>query len=216
MRRRPSVFSKIRSFLRGPKLSPAYVSRLPRPRQGHRTFVVSDTHFDHKNIIRYCGRPFSDVESMNRTLVYNWNSVVGLGDTVYFLGDLAFGRGSRPPGYWLRHLNGRKVVIRGSHDRHIRGARKVQVLSYNGTQFLLVHDPHDVENWNGWVIHGHKHTDSRGSCPARYPFVNGYNKTVNVNVELTGYKPVNLDYLYSLGLDRIERMNTINSIPKKW
>jgi len=218
-----SIFGiKIRNPFTKSKPSPMHIPRTQQPKQGQRIFVVSDTHFDHANIIDYCNRPFRrpnksrDVESMNRTLVNNWNHTVSPNDIVYFLGDLAFGRGSRPPGYWLRRLNGRKIMIRGSHDRHIRGARNVHVLNYNGIRFLLVHDPNDVRNWNGWVIHGHKHRDKRGNCPVRYPFINGHNKTVNVNVELTGYKPVNLDYLCSLGLDRIKRMNTINSIPEKW
>ena len=97
-----------------------------------------------------------------------------------------------------------------------RWRRVFKKIDYNGIQFLLVHDPNEVINWNGWVIHGHKHRDNRGNCPSRYPFINGRNKTINVNVELTGYKPVDLDYLCSLGLDRIKRMNDINSIPEKW
>ena len=153
---------------------------------------------------------------MNRTLVNNWNHVVGPNDIVYFLGDLAFGHGARPPGYWLRRLNGRKIMIRGTHDRYVRGANNYQVINHNGVPFFLVHDPNDVRNWNGWVIHGHHHMDEKGNCPIRHPFINGHNKTVNANVELTGYKPVNLDYLCSLGLDKVKRMNTISSMPEKW
>jgi calcineurin-like phosphoesterase family protein len=223
---RPGTFSifgiKITNPFTKPKPSPTYIPRPTQPKKGQKIFVVSDTHFDHANIIDYCSRPFRrsngsrDVESMNRTLINNWNRIISPNDIVYFLGDLAFGRGSRPPGYWLRRLNGHKIMVRGSHDRYIRGAKKVHILNYNGARFLLVHDPNDVRNWDGWVIHGHKHRDKNGNCPSQYPFINGYNKTVNVNVELTGYKPVNLDYLCSLGLDRIKRMNTINSIPEKW
>ena len=223
---RPDTFSifgiKIRNPFTKPKPSPRHIPRPAQPKQGQKIFVVSDTHFDHTNIIRYCNRPFTypnkspNVEAMNRTLVNNWNLTVSRHDVVYFLGDFVFGRGSRPPGYWLKRLNGRKIMIRGSHDRNIRTNKNYQVLSYNGIRFFLVHDPNNVGNWNGWVIHGHKHTDKMGNYPIRYPFINGYNKRVNVNVELTGYKPVNLDYLCSLGLDTIKRMNTINSIPEKW
>jgi len=69
-------------------------------------FFTGDLHLDHANIIKYCKRPFSDVEEMNRTLISNWNNTIGKKDTVYFLGDLAFGRGSRTTDYWLEKLNG--------------------------------------------------------------------------------------------------------------
>jgi calcineurin-like phosphoesterase family protein len=221
---RPGTFSIFGIRIRNPfaksKPSPAYIPHPTRPKKGQNLFVVSDTHFDHTNIIRFCNRPFRypnkspNKEAMNRTLVNNWNRTVSPNDIVYFVGDLRHGRGSRPPRYWLRRLNGRKITVRGNHDP--RTWQKYRVLDYNGIRFLLIHDPTEATNWNGWVIHGHKHRDNRGHCPTRYPFINGHNKTINVNVELTGYKPVNLDYLCSLGLDGIKRMNTINSLPEKW
>jgi calcineurin-like phosphoesterase family protein/curved DNA-binding protein CbpA len=211
----------IRNPFRRPKKPPPQFTPPSRPRQGQKIFVTSDTHFDHTNIIRYCNRPFKcgggspDVQLMNRTLVRNWNQVVGQNDIVYFLGDLVYGRGAKAPGYWLRQLNGHKIMIRGSHDQRVRGAKNIVIMSHNGIKFLLVHDPADVRNWNSWVIHGHKHTDSRGNCPNRYPFINGRDKTINVNVEFTGFKPVNLDYVCSLGLDKIKRMDFLNSIPER-
>jgi calcineurin-like phosphoesterase family protein len=51
-------------------------------------WFTADHHFGHANILRYCKRPFADVEEMNAALVENWNRVVTKGDTVYHLGDL--------------------------------------------------------------------------------------------------------------------------------
>ena len=78
-----------------------------------RTFVTSDLHLDHTNIIKYCKRPFMNTEDMNKTLVDNWNNTISNKDTVYFLGDMSFGKGSRSADYWLSKLNGNIFFIRG-------------------------------------------------------------------------------------------------------
>ena len=51
------------------------------------TFFTSDTHFNHANIIKFCNRPFKDVEQMNDVMIANWNGVIGKDDTVFHLGD---------------------------------------------------------------------------------------------------------------------------------
>ena len=40
-------------------------------------FFTSDTHFGHSKIIDYCKRPFSSIEEHDKTLIQNWNNVVG-------------------------------------------------------------------------------------------------------------------------------------------
>ena len=54
------------------------------------SWVMSDTHFGHKNVITSDSRPFEDVAEMDEALIENWNSVVKPGDTIYHLGDFAF------------------------------------------------------------------------------------------------------------------------------
>ena len=51
---------------------------------------ASDYHFSHHNIIRYCGRPFKDIEEMNATIIARHNERVKPDDTVFFLGDFVF------------------------------------------------------------------------------------------------------------------------------
>lgn len=158
-------------------------------------FVVSDMHFDHKNIIKYCNRPFSSVCDMNRTLIDNWNGSVRKGDRVYYLGDMTLGRKRSSIDFWLSKLNGEVRFIRGNHDLDpIMKAVVIEdrfPIKYGGYEFLLMHDPYRPPDWNGWIIHGDKHNTS----PVEYPHINRRNKTVNVCVEYTGYTPMNLDVI---------------------
>ncbi len=161
-----------------------------------RKFLIGDLHLDHGNIIEYCGRPFGSAEEMNDYMVKMWNETVCPRDLVYYLGDVSFGRGCRPPSFWLPRLNGRKVLIKGNHDRSrdLRGFEWYNSLvrSYNGAKFLLIHAPEDAPwDWNGWIIHGHHHDNNL----RKYPFIERVNQTVNVSAEVLNYKPIELEVL---------------------
>ncbi len=178
-----------------------------------RTYLISDLHLDHANIIGYCARPFANAHEMNRVMIDNWNRTVRPQDTIYFLGDMAFGRGSKPPQHYLSQLNGHITFIRGNHDKGFKGAKESEVLNHNGMKFLLIHDPADApSNWGGWVIHGHTHNaDLRN-----HPFINGEKKTINVGVELVNYRPIELETLLAMGIGTIRRADTINTRPERF
>ena len=78
-------------------------------------FFTSDTHFFHKNIIRFCQRPFNDMDDMQEKLISNWNNTVPKDGIVFFLGDFAFGNSTE----WIKiinQLNGYIYFILGNHD----------------------------------------------------------------------------------------------------
>lgn len=76
-------------------------------------FMTSDLHFGHKNILKHCNRPYDSVEDMDEGLVANWNNKVPKKDSiVYIVGDFAFNNHNK----YLSRLNGKKVLIIGSHD----------------------------------------------------------------------------------------------------
>lgn len=79
---------------------------------GSKVFFTSDTHFYHGNVIRFCNRPFENVEMMNETIISNWNNTVGLDDTVFHLGDFCLG-GSAEWTKILDRLNGqgRRIIF---------------------------------------------------------------------------------------------------------
>lgn len=95
------------------------------------TFFISDTHFNHKNIIlpSYCNRPWNsgidengetivtkeDVQRMNEDIISNWNKTVSNDDIVWHLGDFALGNRNEIKNIVSR-LNGHKYIVLGNHD----------------------------------------------------------------------------------------------------
>jgi len=176
------------------KKKEGFFSRLANFGRKKNIFLISDTHFDHTNIIRYCQRPFKSTSEMNEVMLSNWNKTVKKGDIVFFLGDLIFGRGSREVDYWLKQLNGEIYFVAGNHEKKskILDYYDKLIIKYKGKKFLLVHDPADTpEDWNDWVIAGHHHNNKTGE----FPLVNKKTKKMNVSVELIDYTPIKLEEL---------------------
>lgn len=81
---------------------------------GSGVYFTSDTHFNHNSILKFCNRPFETIEEHDNKLIENWNSVVGLDDTVFHLGDFCFG--GAPKWKEIRsQLNGHIILIVGNH-----------------------------------------------------------------------------------------------------
>lgn len=97
-----------------------------------RVWITSDTHFNHKNIIKYCNRPFVDVENMNKELIERWNNTVAKDDIVYHLGDFMLGSRSGL-NTMVSKLNGRINIVLGNHDN-------LKYMDYINAGFNRVYD----------------------------------------------------------------------------
>jgi calcineurin-like phosphoesterase family protein len=62
-------------------------------------WFTSDFHLGHRNIIRYCNRPFDSTDDMDATILANLNKKVGENDILYFLGDFCLGGTNRAKHY---------------------------------------------------------------------------------------------------------------------
>jgi len=159
------------------------------------TFLISDTHFGHTNVCKFCRddgsplRPWNDVEEMNQALVDNWNRTVTEKDKVYMLGDVAIPRHSLK---WLAKLNGTKILIRGNHDIFKIGDYLPYFKDIRGCHYLdkaiLTHIPIHPVNLKRYSanIHGHLHfrlvpEEKTGLPDPRY---------FNVCVENINYTPI--------------------------
>jgi len=122
-----------------------------------KTYVTSDLHFGHTNIMKFCPLTrarYKDVSSMNELMIKEWNEIVEPGDLVYILGDVAFMSGS-DAGRIMSRLNGDKILIEGNHDRKtlmdatfrksFKEVHKYLWLTYEGTQVVMFHYP--IAEW---------------------------------------------------------------------
>lgn len=154
---------------------------------------------------------------MDRTIVANWNNLVGKDDTVYHLGDVAFATPDRIK-HILENLNGRKILIIGNHDRNANrmveyGFAEVhqsikQLELSNGTLVNLSHYPYrgsttdpyhevkfdtkNIDDDGRNLICGHVHI-AWDSKPGKYK-----NWMINVGVDVQDFKPVSEDELIQL------------------
>ena len=175
-----------------------------------KTYFISDTHFNHKNIIKYCKRPFKDVEEMNKVLIENWNNTVTDFDTVFHLGDVALTSESDMKEL-IPKLKGKKFLIRGNHDKKsIEFFRSVgfgfipeNPLKLNNEKLILSHKPlKDTEIPKGYVnVHGHIHNNPLHKVnpitnEMEYPEDSYSEKLhINVSVDVIGFKPISLKEL---------------------
>ena len=143
-----------------------------------RTWITSDLHFGHTNIMKFCpqarARFRNDVNYMNEAMVAEWNSIVEPEDMVYILGDVAFLPAQKASEY-MERCNGRKILIQGNHDRKLlndpsfrREFKEVhQYLRYNhdGQLVIMMHYPiYEWDQMHRGAVHfyGHVHGAKTG------------------------------------------------------
>lgn len=169
-------------------------------------FLISDTHFNHTNIIKYCDRPFHSAHEMNEALIYNWNSVVSENDIIYHLGDFGLGNDEQVKAITSR-LNGKKILILGNHDvrRGIErwkslGFYEVYKKEFRVGKYILTHRP--IEISKDYInIFGHIHNKEP------HESFNS-NNHINVSVEVTNYYPIEFDE--KLGIIDVNYDNKMN------
>jgi calcineurin-like phosphoesterase family protein len=148
-------------------------------------YFISDTHFGHSNILRYCKRPFlkeGDLDSkgnwvsqyiatqrtkeMDDTIIRNWNSKVTDEDIVFFLGDFCLSKSSEAPNsrkdafdYYRNQLKGDIIFFKGNHDGNNKCKSIIEsiVIQHGGKRIYLTHNPKFAKDDFEWNFCGHTH-----------------------------------------------------------
>jgi calcineurin-like phosphoesterase family protein len=175
----------------------------------HSTWIVSDTHWGHENIVGYSARP----EDHDLVMLEQWRAYVPDDATVLHLGDLSWKNNA-----WFRNLiaprltGARKLLILGNHDKS-RPSFYKQCGFQIVRPFAITHASYEVEfdhypadrrlMDDQWRVHGHIHNNGyadSGRDPETgernphqlVPFLRNH---INLSVEQTRYRPVNLGLL---------------------
>ena len=155
-------------------------------------YFTSDTHFNHDSIRKHCNRPWDSVEEMDKALIDNWNKCINPGDTVYHLGDFAFG-GHEIVKNYRNKLNGKVHLILGNHDYRNRihniedlfsSTNNMLTLKYNHEKIVLCHYP--MRSWDSschgsYQLYGHSHG-----------LIEPIGKQMDVGVDANGYMPLSI------------------------
>lgn len=155
-----------------------------------KTFVISDTHFGHNNIIKYANRPWETTAEMDEAMVEFWNETVRPEDKVYHLGDVTLGKKNLEI---INKLNGHITLIAGNHDiyntkEYLKYFDNVRACKeFNG--YILTHipvHPNQKARYKG-NIHGHMH-EKVLEDPWYF----------SACVEQIGYKPININEVFKI------------------
>lgn len=168
-------------------------------------YFSSDLHLNHRNIIKYCNRPFDDEKCMDNVLWAEFRKLKS-DDTLFLLGDLSLNK--LPKIQWfIEGLACTKVLVFGNHDHScvIKSSLwdavfKQYTLEHGGRLFHMQHYPWEPKQKekvamdrmeDSIFLHGHIH----GSNP-----LNG--DQIDVGVDAWDYKPVNIDQILGLNARR--------------
>ena len=156
-----------------------------------RPFFTADIHAYHKNVIKYCNRPFKDMNEMLERIEVNWNDKITAKDQVWILGDFAFCGREFARGL-LKRLNGHKHLVIGNHDdkRILKAPEWESVQNYKeinvGKQHIVLFH-YGMRVWSrshygSWMLYGHSH----GSLP---PIRNSF----DVGIDSHNFTPLHYD-----------------------
>jgi calcineurin-like phosphoesterase family protein len=175
-------------------------------------WIITDTHFGHRKMEEYCGRPANFEE-----LIFKGLKQIQPDDVVIHLGDFCIGEDEKWHNAWNSALfANKKILVRGNHDKksdtwyYSHGWHSVVdsfSIHYLGNFITFSHIPiKGIQNKN---IHGHFHNNLHRLLEGKY-VVEGekerndkdfplelYNKNIYklLAIEDTNYKPVLLDTL---------------------
>ena len=167
-------------------------------------WFTADEHFGHKNIIKYCDRPFRSLEEMNIEIISRHNSVVHTQDTVIHAGDFCWGNNKDRVSEYIKQLNGTHIFLRGCHDHWLSDSAKYMWRKrIDGNLVIVCH--YAIRTWasshyNSWHLYGHSH----GKLQA-------IGKSLDIGVDSHDFYPWSFDEIVEYMEHRPDNLNFVGN-----
>lgn len=153
-----------------------------------RFWLISDTHFFHKEIIKWEGRK----PNFEKEIIRKWNNTVKKDDYVYLLGDVSFWKADQLKPI-MDQLNGKIILVRGNHDKKsfsyyinngfLLAVDEIKLRDFYWKDIILSHIPLDSIPKGYINVHWHLHSANHRE-KGLYTKERGY---YLYNPEKTGY-----------------------------
>jgi len=131
-------------------------------------WFTADYHLSHKNIIKYCNRPFDNVNEMDGIIVQNLKEKLKSNDILYLLGDLTF-NDEVAKSFFENFAHIEIHFIVGNHDskkvinlanEYCKSVSLIKSINIEGQSITLCHYAMRVwhkSHFNSWQLYGHSH-----------------------------------------------------------
>lgn len=167
-------------------------------------FFTADEHYMHRNIIKYCNRPFSSVKEMDEILIQNHNNVVKYNsDLVIHAGDFTLASTFEAEKI-IKRLNGNHIFLMGSHDKWLRNKKHHYIMERIIDSKYVVICHYAMRTWsrshyNSWQLYGHSHGN-----------LEPLGKQWDIGVDNNNFYPLSFDQIVEIMKNRPDNFNLVN------
>lgn len=156
-------------------------------------YIISDTHFNHDEIIDYCDRPDNHEEILMKGMAN-----INKHDALIHLGDICMGNDHIVHLNIIQFVHCKKILVLGNHDSKSASwyldhgwdfVCDSFKMKYGGKNICFSHKP---QPWDGdWDLNIHGHLHNLGHRDSEYKDLKKWHRLYSP--ELMNYKPVELN-----------------------
>ena len=172
-------------------------------------YFTADEHYGHANIIKYCNRPFENVNEMDEYLIDRFNKKVEKNAVTIHAGDFSLKKSFQEVREIIKRLNGNHIFLKGSHDYWLPRNKSIQIWEKKLNQNYVVVCHYAMRTWarshyNSWHLFGHSHGK-----------LDPVGKSWAIGVDNNDFEPLSFEEICRIMENRPDNPNLIKKLRKE-